>query len=35
MSCSYHIEEKYPSKQVAKLTYTLEKRVFAAATLKG
>ena len=35
MPPSYHKEQKHSSKQVVPITYTLEKRVFAAATFQG
>ena len=35
MPSSYHIEQKHLSKQVVPITYTLEKKVFAAVTFKG
>ena len=35
MSFSYHKEQKHLLKEVVPITYTLEKRLFAAATFKG
>ena len=34
-SSSYHMEQKHSLKQVASITYTLEKRIFAAADFEG
>ena len=34
-SSSYHMEQKHSSKEVASITYTLEKTIFSAATFKG
>ena len=35
MRSSYHMKKKRSLKQVVQVTYTLEKKVFAAATFEG
>ena len=35
MPFSYHKEQKHLLKEAVPITYTLEKRLFAAATFKG